>query len=160
MSKKHYGKQTGRPVTHELPTPAGGVRLETFVPWTLVRRGLKKQVITPLDAPQEFLSEANREREARAAAQDSALMRALGLAHHWQRLLDEARAASVADIAKAEDMDVTQVRRVMRLTLLAPEVIERLVGAPDIVLEQVMRRPWPSSWIEQSRVLFLSTSTA
>ena len=46
-SKKHYGKQTGRPITHELPTPAGGVRLETFVPWTLVRRGLKKRVITP-----------------------------------------------------------------------------------------------------------------
>ena len=152
-SKKHFGKQTGRPVTHELPTPAGGVRLETFVPWTLVRRGLKKRVITPLDAPQEFLAEAKQERAARAAAQDSALMRALGLAHHWQRLLDEKRAASVTEIATAEGMDVTQVRRVMRLTLLAPEVIERLVGAPDIVLEQVMRRPWPSGWSNQMRVL-------
>ena len=156
-SKKHYGKQIGRPITHELPTPAGGVRLETFVPWTLVRRGLKKRVITPLDAPQEFLVEATRGRETQAAAQDSALIRALGLAYHWQRLLDEERVASVADIAKAEGMDVTQVRRVMRLTLLAPEVIERLVGAPDIVLEQVMRRPWPDIWIEQSRVPFLST---
>ena len=152
-SKKHYGKQTGRPITHELPTPAGGVRLETFVPWTLVRRGLKKRVITPLDAPQEFLVEAARERETLAAAQDSALMRALGLAYHWQRLLDEERAASVAEIAKAEGMDVTQVRRVMRLTLLAPEVIERLVGAPDIVLEQVMRRQWPNGWGDQMRVL-------
>ena len=156
-SKKHFGKQTGRPVTHELPTPAGGVRLETFVPWTLVRRGLKKRVITPLDAPQEFLAEAARERETLVAAQDSALLRALGLAYHWQRLLDEERVASVADIAKAEGMDVTQVRRVMRLTLLAPEVIERLVGAPDIVLEHVMRRPWPDIWIEQSRAPFLST---
>jgi len=152
-SKKHYGKQTGRPVTHELPTPAGGVRLETFVPWTLVRRGLKKRVITPLDAPQEFLAEAKQDRAAQAAAQDSALMRALGLAHHWQRLLDEERAASVADIAKAEGMDVTQVRRVVRLTLLAPEVIERLVAAPDILLEQVMRRTWPNSWSDQMRVL-------
>jgi hypothetical protein len=152
-SKKHYGKQTGRPITHELPTPAGGVRLETFVPWTLVRRGLKKRVITPLDAPQEFLSEATRERAAQVAAQDSALIRALGLAHHWQRLLDEERAASVADIAKAEGMDTTQVRRVMRLNLLAPEVIERLVGAPDILLEQVMRRPWPNGWSDQMRVL-------
>lgn len=156
-SKKHYGKQTGRPITHELPTPAGGVRLETFVPWTLVRRGLKKRVITPLDAPQEFLSEPPQERATQVAAQDSALMRALGLAHHWQRLLDEERVASVADIAKAEGMDVTQVRRVMRLALLAPEVIERLVSAPAIVLEQVMRRPWPDIWIEQSRVPFLST---
>ena len=151
-SKKHYGKQTGRPITHELPTPAGGVRLETFVPWTLVRRGLKKRVITPLDAPQEFLAEAKQERAAQAAAQDSALMRALGLAHHWQRLLDEDRATSIAEIATAEGMDVTQVRRVMRLTLLAPEVIERLVGAPDIVLEQVMRRQWPNGWGEQIRI--------
>lgn len=152
-SKKHFGKQTGRPVTHELPTPAGGVRLETFVPWTLVRRGLKKRVITPLDAPQEFLFEAVREREVQAAPQDSALMRALGLAHHWQLLLDEGRAASVGDIAKAEGMDVTQVRRVMRLTLLAPEVIEQLVGAPDVVLEQVMRRSWPDGWGEQVMAL-------
>lgn len=152
-SKKHYGKQTGRPVTHELPTPAGGVRLETFVPWTLVRRGLKKRVITPLDTPQEFLAEAKQERAAQAAAQDSALMRALGLAHHWQRLLDDGRTASVAEIAKAEGMDVTQVRRVMRLTLLAPEVIDRLVGTPGIVLEQVMRRPWPDGWSDQMRVL-------
>ena len=152
-SKKHYGKQTGRPTTHELPTPAGGVRLETFVPWTLVRRGLRKRVITPLDAPQEFLSEAALERKEKTAAQDTALMRALGLAHHWQRLLNEERAASVADIATAEGMDVTQVRRVMRLTLLAPEVIERLVGAPDTVLEQVMRRSWPNGWHKQVRAL-------
>lgn len=155
MSKKHYGKQTGRSVTHQLPTPAGGVRLETFVPWTLVKRGVKKQIITPLDAPQEFLAEATREREAREAAQDSALMRALGLAHHWQRLLDEQRAATVAEIAEAEGMDVTQVRRVLRLTLLAPEVIERLVGTPDFVLEKVMRRPWPNGWSDQMRVLKL-----
>ena len=50
-------------------------------------------------------------------------------------------------------MDVTQVRRVMRLVFLAPEVIERLAGSSDIVLEQVMRRSWPSSWDTQSHVL-------
>ena len=148
-SKKHYGKQTGRPITHELPTPAGGVRLETFVPWTLVRRGLKKRVITPLDAPQEFLVEAARERETLAATQDSALIRALGLAHHWQRLLDEQRAISVTEIADAEGMDVTQVRRVLRLTLLAPDVVEQLASSTDAVLENVVRRPWPNCWIEQ-----------
>ena len=155
-SKKHYGKQTGRPITHELPTPAGGVRLETFVPWMLVKRGYKKQIITPLDAPQEFLAEATREREVRAATQDTALMRALGLAHHWQRLLDEQRAASVAEIAEAEAMDVTQARRVMRLTLLAPEVVERLIAVPGITLEQVMRRSWPNGWGEQKQVMLLA----
>ena len=153
MSKKHRGRFKGDPVTYQLPNPAGGVRLETFVPWTLVKRGIKKQVITPLDAPQQFLSEATREREARAAAQDTSLMRALGLAHHWQHLLDEQRAASVAEIARAEGMDVTQVRRLLRLTLLAPDVLERLTESPEAVLEHVMRRPWPNGWSDQMRVL-------
>ena len=153
MSKKHRGRFKGDPVTYQLASPAGGVQLETFVPWTLVKRGLKKQVITPLDAPQEFLEEARRERLVREAAQDTPLMRALGLAYHWQRLLDEERVASVADIAKAEGMDVTQVRRVMRLTLLAPEVIERLMGAPEIVLEHVMRRSWSNGWNSQVMAL-------
>ncbi len=56
----------------------------------------------------------------------------------------------MAEIAKAESLDVTQVRRILRLTLLAPEVIERLVDAPDMALEQVMRRPWPTGWAEQN----------
>ncbi len=153
MSKRHYGKQTGRPVTHEFPTPAGGVRLETFIPWRLVQRGSRKQIITPLDSPQEFASDAAREREARAAGEDSALLRTLGLAHHWQRLLDEQRAATAADIAEAEGIDVTQVRRVVRLTLLSPTVIEWLVGSPDVVLEKVVRRPWPSGWEDQSKLV-------
>ena len=59
----------------------------------------------------------------------------------------------VAEIAKAEGMDVTQVRWGMRLTLLAPKVVERLVGSPDAVLEKVMRRPWPNGWSGQMRVL-------
>lgn len=91
MSLKHRGRAKGDPVTYQTPLPAGGVQMETFLPWTLVRRGLKKQVITPLDAPQEFLDEARRERLVREMAQDTPLMRALGLAHHWQRLLDERR---------------------------------------------------------------------
>ena len=108
MSKKHRGHPKGDPVTHQTPLSAGGVQMETSLPWTLVRRGLKKQVITPLDAPQEFLDDARRERQVLEMAQDTLLMHALGLAHHWQRLLDEQRAATVAEIAEAEGMDVTQ----------------------------------------------------
>lgn len=153
MSKKHRGRIDGSPVTYQLPAPAGGVQLETFVPWTLVKRGFKKQVITPLDAPQAFLEEASCERETRESVQDSALLRALGLAFYWQRLLDEQRVASVAEIADAEGMDVTQVRRVMRLTLLAPEVVERLISTSAVVLEQVVRRPWPVVWSDQIKVV-------
>ena len=100
------------------------------------------------------------------AAQDTPLLRALGLAHHWQRLLDEGRAVSVIDIAEAEGMDVTQVRRVMRLTLLDPELVDRLEGAPDI-LELLMagrqprrmnliwfqRNPLPVDWEAQRQIV-------
>ncbi|MBM4229028.1 MAG: LacI family transcriptional regulator [Gammaproteobacteria bacterium] len=154
MSKKHRGHAKGDPVTYQTQLPAGGVQMETFLPWTLVRRGLKKQVITPLDAPQEFLDEALRERQVREMAQDTPLLRALGLAHHWQRLLDEGRFSSMTEIAAAEGIDVTQVRRIMRLTVLAPDVIERLTSPSIAVMEQVMRRSWPINWSEQEASLF------
>lgn len=153
MSRKHRGRFNGEPITYPIRGPAGGVQMETFIPWTLVKRGLKKQVITPLDAPAEFVVEATREREAKAAEEDTALMRALGLAHHWQRLLDERRVASVAEIAEAEGIDVTHVRRVMRLTLLAPEILEWMADSPGVAAERVMRRPWPSNWVAQKQVL-------
>lgn len=153
MSKKHRGRYQGDPVTYQLPSPAGGVQLETFVPWTLVKRGLRKQIITPLDAPQEFMEEARLERQARESVQDTALLRALGLAYHWQRLLDEQRVGSVAEIAEAEEINVTQVRRLMRLTLLAPAVVEQLVDTSETPLEQLMRCPWPTAWKDQIRVL-------
>jgi hypothetical protein len=153
-SKKHYGKQTGRPITHELPTPAGGVRLETFVPWTLVRRGLKKRVITPLDAPQEFLVEATRERETLAAAQDSALIRALGLAYHWQRLLDEERFASLTEIAVAEGIDLAQASKIIRLTQLAPDLVEGIAhGRIKVGVSQLLRGKLFASWRAQRKAL-------
>lgn len=52
-------------------------------------------------------------------------------------------------------MDVEQGRRVMRLTLLAPKIVKRLVDSPDAALEKVMRQPLSSNWIEQSRFLSL-----
>ena len=158
MSKKHRGRFKGDPVTYQMPTPAGGVRLETFVPWTLVKRGVKQQIITPLDAPQAFQHEAQRERQLRQRVPNTPLMRALGLAHHWQRLLDEGRLASVSEIAQAEGIDPTQVRRLLRLTLLAPQVIEHLVRSPHMALEQVLRRPWHSGWDEQMRGLALAAA--
>ena len=123
------------------------------MPWRLVQRGVKKEVITPLDAPQVFTELAEAERQARAAARDTPMMRALGLAHHWQRMLATQRAASVAAIAEAERLDVSQVHRLMRLTLLAPEVVERLVAAPDLAVERLLGRPWPAAWAEQVRVM-------
>lgn len=160
MSNKTYGKQMGSCVLRETQTPAGGVRLETFVPWTLVKRGPKARVVTPLDAPRYFVEEARRGQHARDSERDTALLRALGLAFHWQRLLDEQRVSSVTEIAATEGINVTQVRRLLRLTLLAPVVVERLVDSSETALEQLMRRRWPTPWIDQVRVLLPTAITS
>ncbi|MGG1950054.1 hypothetical protein [Ralstonia solanacearum] len=151
MSRNHRGQGLGNPVTRSLPAPAGGVQLETFVPWTLVKRGSKKRVITPLDAPQAFTEEARQENEDRQARRGTPLLRTLGLAHYWQRLLAQQRVASVAEIAEAEDINVTQVRRILRLTLLAPSVIEQLLNMPEANLESTIRRTWPANWYVQAK---------
>jgi hypothetical protein len=108
MAKKDKGVLTGDPVTYPIPSPAGGVRMETFIPWTLIKRGVKREVITPLDAPEAFREEAARARQDRKAAQDSSLLRALGLAHYWQRLLDE---GSVQDKKPKLLMDIMIAQR-------------------------------------------------
>ncbi|NKA95704.1 bacteriophage-like protein [Ralstonia solanacearum] len=149
MSRNHRGRILGEPVTRSLPAPAGGVQLETFVPWTLVKRGSKKEVVTPLDTPEEFVVEARIEQRARSTTQDTSLMRALGLAHYWQRLLDEQRFSSVAEIAEAEGIDVSRAYRLLRLTLFAPEIIEQLIAVSGTALEPMMRRSWPTEWRAQ-----------
>ncbi len=80
------------------------------------------------------------------------VVRALGLAHYWQRLLDEGKFRSITDIAAAEGIDVTQARRLLRLTLLAPAVVEGLLADADVSinLESVLRRVMPLDWREQS----------
>ena len=111
MAKMDKGVLSGKPVTYPIPSPAGGVQMETFIPWTLVKRGIRRESITPLDAPQAFTVEAAAERTKRKAAQNTPLTRALGLAHYWQRLLDEGKIRSMTDIAAAEGIDVTQARK-------------------------------------------------
>ena len=82
------------------------------------------------------------------------MIRALGLAHYWQRLLDEGKFRSITDIAAAEGIDVTQARRVLRLTLLAPAVVEPLLANPDVAvnLEALLRGAIPRDWQEQGAV--------
>jgi hypothetical protein len=154
MSKRHRGQTKGVAVTYQTPLPAGGVQMETFVPWTLVRRGLKKQVITPLDAPQEFVDETRRERQLRAMVQDTPLVRCLGLAHHWQRLLDEGRFSSMTEIAMAEGIDLGQASKISRLAQLAPELVQAIaLGHIKIGISPLLRLKLPASWQAQRKLL-------
>jgi len=51
---------------------------------------------------------------------DGTLVKALARAWRWQRMLDEGRFASVRELAEAERAGHSYVRRILRLTLLAP----------------------------------------
>ena len=124
MAKVRRTAATGKPLTKRIPLPAGGVRIETFVPWTLVKRRIRREVITPIDAPTVFPEEVRREKQQGERQQYSPLIRALGLAHYWQQLLDDGKFRSITEIAAAEGMDVGRVSRIARLTQLTPVIVE------------------------------------
>lgn len=125
---------------------------------SLAKPGSKKQVITPLDAPQEFRVEAAVERQVRKAGQDTPLIRALGLAHHWQRLLDDGRFRTLTEIAVAEGLDLGQASRIARLAQLAPDIVEACVAGEEngLVLELLIRRALPVDWGAQQQNLLTS----
>ena len=155
MAKKDIGKFTGEAVTFLIPNPAGGAKMETFIPWTLVKRGVRRKIITPLDTPQAFADESAQEREARVAAQDSALVRALGMAHHWQRLLDDGRFTSMTEIAQAEGLNPGRASTIARLVHLAPDVVEACLSDDSgIALEHLIRNgSLPLDWQQQRRMI-------
>jgi len=59
---------------------------------------------------------------------DPALVNALARAFRYQRLLDEGPYASVSEMATGERTDRGYLGRVLQLTLLAPEIVEAILG--------------------------------
>ena len=85
---------------------------------------------------------------------DGTLVKALARAWRWQRMLDEGRFASVRELAEAERVSLSYVSRILRLTLLAPDIVERILdGCPAPQLAELMQ-PCPVAW-ERQRAQFL-----
>jgi hypothetical protein len=80
VSKAKRSVITGKPLTRRVPLPASGVRIETYIPWMLVKRGVRREVITPNEVPAAFQEEVRTEHEQRIREQHSPILRALGLA--------------------------------------------------------------------------------
>jgi hypothetical protein len=82
---------------------------------------------------------------------DGTLIKALARAWRWQRPLDEGIYTSVSEIGDAENISKTYVSRILRLALLAPDLVEGvLAGSADqsLMLER-LERPLPACWEEQ-----------
>ena len=92
---------------------------------------------------------------------DGTLVKALARAWRWQKLLDDGVYASVSEIGDAENISKSYMSLVLRLALLAPDIIEAIVtGSADqsLMLEK-LERPLPASWEEQ-RGCLLSARTS
>ena len=78
---------------------------------------------------------------------DRTLVKALARASQWQKLVDGGRHATVREIAEAEGIGKSYVSRILRLALLAPDIVGALLaGRTDqgVMLEQ-LKRPLPMS---------------
>ena len=66
-------------------------------------------------------------------------------------MLDEGIYTSVSEIGDAENISKSYVSRIMRLALLAPDVVESILAGktdPASMLEH-LERPLPPSWEDQ-----------
>lgn len=115
------------------------------VPLTIRKRGGRKVVISP-----EGVVVPGAPQQATATA-DPALLKALARAFRWRRMLEDGRYASISDIARAEKLERTYVGDILRLTLLAPVIVEGIVEgrhAEEMTLPGLMK-PFAPEWAEQ-----------
>jgi hypothetical protein len=62
-----------------------------------------------------------------SGAVDSTLLKALARAHRWKKLLESGCYASVAELAAAERINASYLARVLRLTLLSPQIVAAIL---------------------------------
>jgi len=103
-------------------------------------RGRRKLILTPGGmAPRSAL------------AADTTLVKALARAFRWRRMLETGRYSTIDELAVAEKINSSYVSRLLRLTLLAPEIVEAILDgrqAEGITLPGLME-PFPVEWERQ-----------
>ena len=62
-----------------------------------------------------------------ARREHSTILKALGRAYRWKRMLESGEFASIADLANAEKINHAYLRRILRLTLLSPAITEAIL---------------------------------
>ncbi|MGE5536951.1 MAG: hypothetical protein ACM3W7_15710 [Acidobacteriota bacterium] len=119
-----------------------GRSLTVRVPISIRKRGGRKLVLAP-DGGNVTGAKAYRHI-------DNAMVKAIARAFRWREMLEEGRYGTIAEIAAAEKINETYVGRVLRLTLLAPEIVEAILNGrrPELQLDDLMRR-FPVEWNEQ-----------
>jgi hypothetical protein len=116
--------------------------LTVTVPMTFRKRGGRKLVIAPNGADAWALPRARI---------DNTMVKALARAHRWKKQLDSSRYQTVQDLAEAEKINPSYIARVLRLTLLAPDIVEAILDGrqpPGLQMDDLLA-PIPVEWYRQ-----------
>ena len=116
------------------------------VPISIKRRGGRKLVLAP--------DGANAAATLVTRYVDSAMVKAIARAFRWRDMLESGDYATIREIAHAEKINETYVGRVLRLTLLAPDMVEAILSGRQpagLQLDQLMIR-FPMNWSEQRAI--------
>ena len=109
------------------------------VPFAIRKRGGRTLVITPdgvTSAP------------APRTRIDSTLLKALARGFRWRKLLETGHFATIQEIAKAENINPSYISRVLRLTLLAPAIVEAILAGtqPAGLTRAKVMQPFLMEW--------------
>ncbi len=83
--------------------------------------------------------------------QDITLIQAVTRAFRWRRMLESGQFATIRDLAAAEKINSSYVSRVLRLTLLAPDIVEAILDGrqPEGMTLPGLLQPFPVEWTAQ-----------
>ncbi len=105
------------------------------IPMELRRRGGRKSIIMPegIELPA-------------VAPKDETLAKLLSKAHLWLRQLESGKVATISELAERESLDNSYVAKVMRLTLLAPDIVELILDGrqPEVMTWRELPEQSPS----------------
>ena len=111
------------------------------IPVRFYRRNGRQMVLTHGDNGQ-----ADPERET-----NGSLVSALAKAYRWHEQLESGEYGGLEDLAAANRMDRIYLGRILRLTSLAPEIVERILDGdePEGLSLERLRKKLPLCWVEQ-----------
>ena len=105
------------------------------VPFRIAKRGGRKEVQLPDGAPVQRRT-------------DNTLVKALARAFRWKRLLESGEFNTINELAEREGIAPSYMTRVLRLTLLAPDIVEAILGGkqgPEVTLGRLLEG-FPVEW--------------
>jgi len=123
-------------VTRASPIPE---TVTLHVPFRVVKRGGRKEMQLPADAPHQRKT-------------DDALLKALARAFRWKRLLESGEFSTIAELARREGIASSYMTRVLRLTLLAPDLVDAILRGQqgtEVTLARALG-PFSVKWSEQA----------